>query len=344
MSYVHLIQSGATSSRRHRFGRVLTASLAAGTLFLSGCSSDDTATASDDSSSSGPITIRVGSIAKVPIYWGIYGAQALGYLDDEKVKLDIITVDEPGCMRGLISDSVDVCLSGFDSVARAAEAHTGVKVVATLVDPTINSLVVDPKQVKDWSDLSGTAIAAQAPGVASSIRISALLEANGVDPSSVDFLTVGGTSDRYAALVAGKVSGAIVSQPEDLKAAKQGYKLLGKTDDASTTFGTYVSTVPGRSAEMDDGVKRLVNAIHKALGWFGDPANEKKAVEYLESEYDMDPEFSKPVYDILLPTLGKPTISADQIERDLKIVEKFGDIKVDLPVQDFYDEALSSGK
>lgn len=327
-----------TTCRRNRFARILTAFFATFTLLLASCGADDSATGSPD----GPITIRVGSIAKVPIYWGIYGAQALGYMADEGVELDIITVDEPGCMRGIISDSVDVCLSGFDSVARTAEADAGVKVVATLVDPTINSLVVDPEKVKNWDDISGNAIAAQAPGVASSIRISALLEDNGVDPSSVDFLTVGGTSDRYAALVAGKVTGAIVSQPQDLMAVDAGYKVLGTTDTEATTFGTYVSTVPGRSADIDEGVERMVTAIHKALEWFVDPANEKEAIGFLESEYEMDPKYTKPVYGILVKILGKSEINVEHIERDMKIVQKFGDIDITLPPEEFYDERWAS--
>ena len=299
-------------------------------LISAGCSS------TSNSSSEDQLTVKLGAIAKVPIYWPFYGAVALGYAKEEGIKLDIVTIDEPGCLRGMVSGSLDVCPTGGDSVIRTAELGAGIKIFATDIDPTRNSIIVDPKKIQSWGNLKGKVISAQAPKVGSSVIAAATMAANGLDPKDVTFLTVGGTAARYAALVSGKVDAAIVSQPQDFIAVDEGYAVLGRADD-STSLGTYMSSIPkGQSAEMAEAIQRLRRAMQRANDWLKDPDNRDAAIDLWAKEFKMKPQYAEQSIDLIAPGFDT-SVDLSSIKRDIKITARYGGVERTIPAEELVD-------
>jgi ABC-type nitrate/sulfonate/bicarbonate transport system substrate-binding protein len=243
----------------------------------------------------------VGIVAVNFAYYSFYAAQELGYMDDENVKLDILATTEEQCMRGLISNSIDACPVGLDSVIKAQSS--GAKVIATGVNPTITSIVAK-SSIKSWDDLKGKSIGSNFPESGSSIAVRGLLRKNGLDPDKdVKYVVQGSSGDRVSALMAGKVDAAAVGSPGDFVAEAKGFRVLGRTTDA-VPYTNLVAAIPGRSEKTDEGLRRMLKAMDKADKWIMDPANKDEAIAMLAKTFAFDPKLAPAIYSLNVEDAG----------------------------------------
>jgi NitT/TauT family transport system substrate-binding protein len=157
-------------------------------------------------------------------------AQKLG-LKLEFVPLKTDTLE----LKATIAGELDSYEGGPQGAIVAASRGADIKVVGCnwLVVP--HGLFVRDA-INAVPDLKGRSIAVSAPGSFPELVARAVLEKGGVPVGDVKFASMGSDTDRYKALVAGVVDGAIVSNEYTPVAAKSGVKLLVPGSEAVPNF------------------------------------------------------------------------------------------------------------
>ena len=157
-------------------------------------------------------------------------AQKLG-LKLEFVPLKTDTIE----LKAAIAGELDSYEGGPQGAIVAASRGADIKVIGCnwLVVP--HGLFVR-NEINTVGDLKGKSIAVSAPGSFPELVARAVLEKAGIAVNAVTFAAMGSDTDRYKALAAGVVAGAIVSNEYTPIAAKSGVKLLVPGSEAVPNF------------------------------------------------------------------------------------------------------------
>jgi ABC-type nitrate/sulfonate/bicarbonate transport system substrate-binding protein len=150
----------------------------------------------------------------------IYEAMTLLKQRGYDVTLDNVA-DPTTALRAVLSGKDDVYL-GAPVEAATAVANSGaqLKYLASIAQTSDYELISLPKVT--MASLAGSRLATAGPGTAGQIVAVAALTKLGVDVSKIDQVTVGGTSARVTALLAGQVDVAPVLAPEAAAAVATG--------------------------------------------------------------------------------------------------------------------------
>ena len=150
------------------------------------------------------------------------------------VELVHIRTDAIG-LKALIAGELESFEGGAQGAIAAAARGADVKILGchwvvvphgVFVRSNINSL----------RDLKGKSVAVSSPGTFPELVAKAAFEKQGIAYDDVKFAAMGGDSDRYNALVAGVVDGAVVSNEYLPIAARDGVKELVAGRDAAPDF------------------------------------------------------------------------------------------------------------
>ena len=108
-----------------------------------------------------------------------------------------------------------------------------------------------------------------------------LLEKHGIKREEYNYIALGGTPNRYAALVRGAVSATMLSPPFDYKAEGDGMRRMGSAFEAFEGVGV-MYVVDGNWAKANaDLLTGFLRAAARAEKFLYDPANKSKAVDIL---------------------------------------------------------------
>jgi ABC-type nitrate/sulfonate/bicarbonate transport system substrate-binding protein len=239
-----------------------------------------------------PISLEVGLPATTAFTWpflvirdGPIGAQ-------ERMSLELPILDtDQRVTQATLSGSVDFGEAAFDTVVRAVEQGGDVVTIGGNINRPPYALAVR-QGIDSIADLRGKRFAVTDLRGGSTLVLKQLLDANGLCDGDYELLPLGGTPNRYGALVNGAADAAMLAQPADFKAQDEGYRLLTYTTESDFQFTTYVArrSVVEREPEK---VRRFLRALVAAHRWLHDPANRDQAVElgmafYRSSRVDME--------------------------------------------------------
>jgi ABC-type nitrate/sulfonate/bicarbonate transport system substrate-binding protein len=158
-----------------------------------------------------------------------------------------------------------------------------------LARPTVNS----------YADLRGQTLIVDSPNGVTRWLTGRMLAQGGVGPDDVSYVYAGGTPDRLAALVSGTVAGAILAQPFDFAAERQGYRRLGNSNDIVRTF-EFIGYNARRDwmSRNEDTLARFIRGYRAGQRWLYDPANKEQAIQVLSAQTRLAPEDSRATYEL----------------------------------------------
>ena len=124
-------------------------------------------------------------------------------------------------------------------------------------------------------------------------RLAAPTSIRGLRKDDFRFKTIEGTPARYACLKRGECDAVPLGQPHDLQALKDGYRLLGISNEAVPEF-LYTVTAARRSwaAPNRDALVRYVRALGAAFKFIREPANRPAVVKIIVETIDSNPEIA----------------------------------------------------
>jgi NitT/TauT family transport system substrate-binding protein len=192
-----------------------------------------------------PLTIRYGQVTVTAMFWGLWAAEAKGFMQAENVTVEpIVFRVSSDSTRALSSDSVDMAGgTATDSVILANEqGNADIAIVSGVLNKPTYSLITNPA-FRTFADLKGKTFAVSDLKDGSTILLQQMLQMKGVQRSEYDIIQAGGTPDRYAAVKSGGAVGALLTQPADFKAESEGLNNLGLVSDLIPDYQFTVNAV-----------------------------------------------------------------------------------------------------
>lgn len=147
--------------------------------------------------------------------------------------------DTDTATRAVIAGQQDIVVNSLYFGINAVKS--GIPLKTMVVDgQTASYLLMGTSDVGSVTDLVGQTVGIGKPGDLSSTVANQCLKASGVDPSQVQFVQVGGTSARLAAILAGQIKAVPAAVPEGLNAMNKGpLKVLA---DCGAAIGSFLQT------------------------------------------------------------------------------------------------------
>lgn len=181
--------------------------------------------------------VTFGGTSNLPIWVamdkGLFAKQGLDIKQD-------ITKGSVAEIKNIMAGKYQIGSTSFDNSIAYTEGQADVKidnydiVGVAGVHSGMNSIVVRP-EIKSYADLKGKVAASDALNSGYGVMLFAILEKQGLKLNrDYTAIAVGSGPKRLAAMEAGKAQVAALSAPEDIKAKRMGYNILG---DAVTALG-----------------------------------------------------------------------------------------------------------
>jgi ABC-type nitrate/sulfonate/bicarbonate transport system substrate-binding protein len=199
---------------------------------------------------------------------------------------------------------IRAALNGSDAIAIAAE----------FTNP-IYSLVAK-QEIKNFADLKGKLLGLADEAGTITISTRKLLTMHGLGAGDFRVKIIEGTPTRWNCLKRGECDAVPLGQPQDLIAQKEGYRILGVSNDAVPDFLYTVTAVRKSWAEKNrEAVLRYIRGLSAAIKFIRDPANRKSVVK------------------TIVDTTGTPADIAEQtlklfFEPERNVLPKQGEINV----------------
>jgi NitT/TauT family transport system substrate-binding protein len=252
------------------------------------------------------ITVPAKSLTFMPLYLG----EDAGIYQQEGMSLDLVQMRPPLGITAV--EARDVAYSAAPGVGMRA-AIQGVPVRAVMFMQTRPSFSllgqpgVAPTQIKTVavSGLGSTAHYA-------ALNVMRKLGRGG--PDDATYFATNETAKSYQALVGKAADAAIVTPPFTSMGTVAGYPRLGDAFDMQDVQGGLITTVR-RIAERPAEVKAVVRATLRTLEYIGQ--HEAEVVEYLQREFELEPEVASGSYGILKQVFS---LTGDMDEPDLRAV------------------------
>jgi ABC-type nitrate/sulfonate/bicarbonate transport system substrate-binding protein len=266
-------------------------------------------------------------------------ARVNGYFAAEGFDVDVTqTPNSTDQMRGLSQGKYEIVSTAFDNVlARSGKENAEIVAIAQISDRTVLPVFVRP-EIKEWSDLKGKKLAADAVDTAFALVLRRVLLAHGLDMTKGDYelLALGATGARLESMIKGETYAGILNAPFDGKALGAGMRRIG---DSRQVLPDYPNTVLATSREWaqknGDVLRAYLRAWLKGMAWIKDPPNREAAIKIEGTELKLNPKQATESVDELSNT-GILNLPGLQVVLDLRNQFGFKLAKGDkLPV--YYD-------
>jgi len=223
----------------------------------------------------------------------VAAARARGLFASEGLDIKItITPNSTEQMRGISKGSFDIASTAFDNVL-AWSGREGAEIIALAqpIDRVVLPVFVRP-EIREWNDLRGKKLAADAVDTAYALVLRRILLAHGLDLQRGDYelVAVGATEHRLESMTRGETFAAILNPPVDAKAEAAG---LVRFANHLSVLPNYTATVLAVNRAWAQGHRDVLVGFLRAwlagMRWVNDPANREEATKIAAAELKLNP-------------------------------------------------------
>jgi ABC-type nitrate/sulfonate/bicarbonate transport system substrate-binding protein len=224
-------------------------------------------------------------------------------------------------MRGLGKGEFDIASTAFDNVL-AWSGREGTEIIAIAQVSRRNNLCLFVRpEIREWHDLRGKRLAADAVDTAYALVLRKILLAHGLDLDRGDYelVAVGAGGRRRDSLLRGETFAAILSPPLDPDLEAAGMRLMADHRDVLPDYPGGVLAVSRAWADSQREVTSgFLAAWLDTLRWARESAHQEEAVRILAGELNIAPDRAR---DRLhqLPQDGSFDIPGLQTSLDLRL-------------------------
>jgi ABC-type nitrate/sulfonate/bicarbonate transport system substrate-binding protein len=208
-------------------------------------------------------------------------AEKKGFFAREDIKLERITI--PGgtdkMVVALEHGAVDVTQTATPYLIQAVIRGSDAIGVASETANPIYSLIVKP-EIASFANLKGRLIGLSLPVDTISISMRKLLALKGLGDGDYRVKELVGTPVRFECLKRGECDGVPLGQPDDLIALTEGYRRLGLSTEAVSSFQFQLLAVKRSWAVNNkETLVRFIRAIATTFRFIRDPANRDEVIK-----------------------------------------------------------------
>lgn len=153
-------------------------------------------------------TVRIGYASQSGAFAALWIAAQKGYFNAEGLHPEILFTRTVTGVQAMIAGELDFVATGCPELFRAKRQGFDMRVVGDFA-PVNVYLIASRKEITDPKQLKGKRVGVNQILDTSHVSARFALRHAGVDPDSVTFIQVGSTPERFAALRAGTVDGAV---------------------------------------------------------------------------------------------------------------------------------------
>ena len=179
---------------------------------------------------------KIGISAPVVTIFPVWMAQAEGLDAKEGLKVDTILME--GGSRGvqvLLSGEIQAMHVGLAPVVQANKQGAGLRLVTSTAN-TIPITIFASPAIKAAPDLKGKTIGISTFGSETDVAVSVTLQKLGLSRQDVTVSQIGGSSQRFGALLAGRIDAAPLLEPTITAAKEKGFNALLDLAAANTPW------------------------------------------------------------------------------------------------------------
>ncbi|MFL6798256.1 MAG: ABC transporter substrate-binding protein [Xanthobacteraceae bacterium] len=169
---------------------------------------------------------RIGISAPVVTIFPVWMGEAGGFYEKEGLKIEVVSME--GGSRGiqvLLSGEIQAMHVGLAPVVLANKQGADLRLVTSTAN-TIPITIFGTPTIKSMADLKGKTIGISTFGSETDIAIGIALKQAGLDRKDVTIAQIGGSSQRFAALGAGRIDAAPLLEPGITMAREKGFNAL----------------------------------------------------------------------------------------------------------------------
>ena len=242
--------------------------------------------------------------------WPIWIAQEKGFFARHGVSVEV--TDTPNStfqMSGLIEGRFDLAVTAMDNVVAYVEGQGEARGVPRSPDLVAFMggndgflRLISVPDIRSLADLRGRELSVDALTTGFAFVLRKLLERGGVREDEVSFVRVGGTQQRFDALMERRQAATLVTAPLDAVATLRGFHVLA---NPINLLGAYQGSISaGRREWLRSNPARAIAYIRgtlDALDWLYDPGNKAEAVTMLRRNLPaLTPELAEASYRVMV--------------------------------------------
>src|SRR3979490_173257 len=211
-----------------------------------------------------------------------YVASERKYCEAENLKVDTIVAGAAvGVLQQLAAGSLNMAQAATDQSLRAIFRGAPIRIVAGAAS-NAPFRVVAARTIKRWGDLKGKTISVGGLTDVTLYFLRVMARKNGLGDQDYDLLYGGGTPNRFAQLVSGAVTGAILTNPHAFPAPPQGFVGLGSVPQYLPNWAQNNILIDPRWAPRHRAEVLAFLRVHtRATRYFYDPANRDECIAIL---------------------------------------------------------------
>ncbi|KUO63056.1 MAG: hypothetical protein APF84_11045 [Gracilibacter sp. BRH_c7a] len=242
---------------------------------------------------------KVAIISESAGNWPVYIGLEKKYFEAEELDVEVVfTRSSVKHLQDLkTGDIYDVGHQAVDHIVRAVEAGSDLFAFLGISKPNY-SLIVGP-DIQKFADLQGRKLGVDGVSTGFALLLKRMMQENGLtEGRDYELVQIGGTGERYQAVLDGVVAGALLDGPVDLIAEANGLRRLGSNLDYVPEYqGTVAAAKKSWAEQNTDKLQRYIRAYVRASDWLHDPANKDEAVVILTYYLKVNAEIAGKTYD-----------------------------------------------
>jgi ABC-type nitrate/sulfonate/bicarbonate transport system substrate-binding protein len=283
-----------------------------------------------------PRLIRFGLPSLALSYMPMYIADEQGIFAQHGLRAEFTTMETNIAPAAMDRGEVDIAGSGTSAVDYALQGGD-VRIFIRLFDQSPWTMI-SRADLQTAADLRGQTIATSA-STPRLFAIAGVRHLGLVPDEDVKFLTTGGTSASYTALLSGQIGAAVVTPPFDSKAKAQGFReflFLGNLLDLP-----YVE-LPTSKANLDkrpDLIKDVIRSLFESMRWWREHPDE--TVAGIAAKFEVSPAEAKDAYDTFSRIMTKTgEIEERNIRTYIATASQVSGARPDVPLDSLVDMRL----
>jgi len=220
-------------------------------------------------------------------------AQKIGFLKEEGIEAEIITITGPVANIALSNGDIDY-YTGFGSAMRAMIQGQLPARIVVCYRPLPHFVVVSRSDIRSVKDLKGKTFGTN-PGGGPDLVARLIIKHFGMDPDK-DIKFTRSTNDTALAMMKqGLMDATALPVPRDYQAIKMGFQVLARAEDLFTYPISGLIAQTKKIKEKPDEIRRVIRAGIKANRYMR--ANRDGTLPILMGTYRLDKETSTALYD-----------------------------------------------
>jgi ABC-type nitrate/sulfonate/bicarbonate transport system substrate-binding protein len=236
--------------------------------------------------------------------WPLLVARELGYFGQQDLRVELLRArDSASQMKQLAEGRIDIAMTAMDNVIAREEGD----VIAFMgVNHGGRFNLFAQRDIDSVAALRDRDIGVDAVSTGYAFVLRDMLREGGLAPGEYRLASVGGSRERWQALLDGKVAATLLNAPYDARARTQGYRLLARSEN----IGRYQGSVGAARRAWARGhapvLVSFIRAYVQAMRWLYAPSNREEALAVLmRNQRGMGREEAERSYDGLLhPATG----------------------------------------